>query len=221
MIKLVSAVLLIVVCVGGYFWYSAQSLPSWYEEQNSQEEQVVQQLSEQIKNQGVAKFLGNKFADVMNGQVVFSEPEFNALLLASLKSDPDGRKLLAVSDAVNATLHEDHIELGAIINLDEVEKIAPKARKGVEKVNRLFPFLDNSRVAVSVFGNPVARGGDVGIKDDFHIKVGAIPISNSSLKQLGAPVERANVTNLAMKYLSVQSVTLQDGQITFSVLPRF
>lgn len=221
MLKLFSVVVLIVVCVGSYFWYSAQSLPSWYKDQNSQEEQVIEQLSNQIERQGVANFLGSKFADVMNGQVVFSEPEFNALLLASLKSDADGRKLLAVSDAVKATLHEDHIELGAIINLDEVEKIAPKAREGVEKVNRLFPFLNDSRLAVSVFGNPIARGGDVGIQDDFHIKVGAIPISNSSLKQLGAPVEKANVTNLTLKYLSVRSITLDDGKITFGVLPRF
>jgi len=214
-------VVLLAVCAGGYFWYSAQSLPNWYNDQQTQETQLIEQLSDDIKKQGVAKFLGSKFADVMNGKVVFSEPEFNALLLASLKSDADGQKLLAVSDAVKAILHEDHIELGAIINLDKVEQIDPKARDGVEKVNKLFPFLDNSRVAVSVFGNPLARNGDVGIKDDFHIKVGVIPISNSSLKQLGAPVERANSTNLTLKYLSVQSVSLKRGEITLGVLPRF
>lgn len=221
MLRIMAVLIVVIAGAGGYFWYSAQSLPSWYNEQKTQEDQVVEELSEEIKRQGVAKFLGNKFADVMNGQVVFSEPEFNALLLASLKSDVDGQKLLAVSDAVKVTLHKDHIELGAIINLDKVEKVDPKAREGVEKVNKLFPFLDNSRVAVSVFGNPVARDGDVGIKDDFHIKVGVIPISNSSLKQLGAPIERANITNLTLKYLLVESVTLHDGKITLDVLPRF
>jgi len=221
MLRIVIIVVFLAAVVAGYLWYSAQSLPDWYQQNQKQADQVTEQLVEQVRREGVANFLGNKFADVMNGKVVLSETEFNAIFLASLKADKDGRKLLSVSDAVKATIHKDHIELGAIINLDKVEKINPKARQGVEKVNRLFPFLHNSRVSVSVFGNPVARQGQVGIKDDFHIKVGAIPISNHSLKQLGAEVERANATNLSLKYLSVQSIALSDGQITLDVLPRF
>jgi len=141
----------------------------------------IDRLSEKIKRQGVAKFLGSKFTDVLDGSVAFDETEFNAVFLASLKSNKDGKKLLAVSDAVKAFIHDDEIELTAVINLEKLELVEPKARKAIEKFDRIFPFLNDSRVALTVYGTPVARDGKVAIRDDFHIKVGAIPISNDSL----------------------------------------
>jgi len=153
--------------------------------------------------------------------VQLSEPEFNAIFMASLKSDEKGRELLAVSDAVRAFLHEGEVELTAIINLDKVEAKNPKAREAVEKFDRIFPFIQDSRVALSVYGTPVARHGRVAIKDDFHIKVGALPISNETLRGFGVEVERANSTDLALKYLSIKSIQLKDREVGFRVQPRF
>lgn len=221
MFRILAFLVLIVIAVAGYAWYSAQSLPSWFNDQGSQDDQAAEALSEKIKQEGVSKFLGNKVSQVLKGKVTFTEVEFNAIMLASLKLDEDGRKLLEVSDAVKAFIKDDQLELSAIINLDKVEKIDPKARKAVEKLDRIFPFLNNSRVAVTVFGTPIARNGNIAIKDDFHIKLGAIPISNNSLRQLGAKVERANTTDLPIKYLSIKNIVLRDGEIELAVRPRF
>jgi len=207
--KFLLMVIVLVVAAVGIMWASAQSLPSWFNEQETQQDRNQKVLAARIEKQGVGKFLGNKFADVLKGRVVLTEDEFNLLLLASLKTSDDGRKLLAVSDAVNAKLTDGQIEIGAVINLDKVEKIDAKARKAVE------------RVSVSVIGRPVARNGEIAIKDDFSAKVGAIPISNNALRQLGAKVERANSTSLALKNLSVKSIDVQDGQVTLNVFPRF
>lgn len=205
----------------GFSWYSAQQLPSWFDEQSSQDALTTQELSNKIKQDGITKFLGNKVGQVLNGRLKLSEVEFNAIMLASLKADTDGRKLLAVSDAVKAFIHQDQLEISAIINLDKVEQVDPKARKAVERFDSLFPFLDQSRMALTVYGTPIARGGNIAIKDDFHIKVGAIPISNSTLQQLGAKVERANTASLPLKYLSIKEVILKNGEIELKVLPRF
>lgn len=221
MLRFLAFLFLLAIAVAGYVWYSAQSLPNWYSQESSQQDQAAETLRQNIQQQGISKFLGNKVGQVLNGKVTFSEVEFNAILLASLQSDEDGQKLLAVSDAVKAFINNDQLELSAIINLDKVEKIDPKARKAVEKLDRIFPFLNDSRVAVTVYGTPIVRNGNLAIKDDFHIKVGAIPISNSSLRQLGAKVERANTTDLPIKYLSISNITLVDGQVELAVLPRF
>ncbi|MFQ3247116.1 MAG: hypothetical protein ACI9SP_003771 [Arenicella sp.] len=221
MLRFLAFLFLLAIAVTGYVWYSAQSLPKWVSQESSQQDQAVEALSQKIEKQGISKFLGNKVDQVLNGKVTFSEVEFNAIMLASLEADEDGQKLLAVSDAVKAFINKDQLELSAIINLDKVEKIDPKARKAVEKLDRIFPFLNNSRVALTVYGTPIVRNGNLAIKDDFHIKVGAIPISNSSLRQLGAKVERANTTDLAIQYLSISNITLIDGQVELAVLPRF
>ncbi|MBL4674473.1 MAG: hypothetical protein JKX81_19585 [Arenicella sp.] len=221
MLRFFAFLFLLVIAIAGYAWYSAQSLPKWYSQKSSQQDQAAKALSQEIEKQGVSKFLGNKVEQILNGKVTFNEVEFNAIMLASLKSDEDGQKLLAVSDAVKAFINKDQLELSVIINLDKVEKINPKARKAIEKLDRIFPFLNDSRVAVTVYGTPIVRNGNLAIKDDFHIKVGAIPISNSSLRQLGAKVERANTTDLPLKYLSISKITLIDGQVELAVLPRF
>lgn len=221
MFRIIGVILLLLLLVGGFAWYSMQSLPSWYDESVDQDQYRIDALSSQIKEQGVSEFLGSKVADVLNGQVVLTQPEFNAIFIASLKADDKGQELLDVSDAIKAFLHEDKVELTAIINLDKVEASNPKAREAVEKFDRIFPFIQDSRVALTVYGTPVARNGRVGIKDDFHLKVGALPISNETLRGLGVEVERANTTDLALKYLSIQSIQLQDEQVGFSVLPRF
>lgn len=221
MLRFVAFLFLFMATIAGYVWYSAQSLPSWFDVNVSQEERAIEELSEQIKHQGVSEFLGSKVGDVLTGKITFSDADFNAILLASLKDDEDGQKLLAVSDAVKVFIHEEHIELTAIINLDKVEKVDPKVRKAIERFDRIFPFLENSRVALTVYGTPTVRNGNLAIKDDFHIKVGAIPISNDSLRQLGAKVERANTIDLPIKFLTIQSVFLLKDHIELGVLPRF
>jgi hypothetical protein len=218
--KIILLILLILVAVAAGAWYSMQTLPSWAEKSGSEEQLAAKALSDKIRKQGFEKFLGSKAKDVLNGEVRFDDVEFNAILLSSLKADEDGRKLLSVSDAVRAFIKKDNIEITAIINLDKLEKVEPKARKAVEQFDRLFPFLNDSRVALTVYATPVARKNQLAVKDDFHIKVGAIPISNDSLRALGAKVERANTTELGVKYLSIKSVLLEDGEIILGVVPR-
>ena len=219
--KFIGVFLAILLLGAAVAWYSMQSLPSWFNEQASKEQQAVDALSQKISEQGVDAFLGDKIVDLVRGQIVFNETEFNALLLASLKLNADGQQLLQVSDGIHATLNKDEVEIATVINLDKVEQINPQAREAVESFDKFFFFLDGSRLAVSVYGTPVVRNGRLAIKDDFHIKVGAIPISNSTLKQLGVEVERANESELALHLLTLSSVTLEEGKISFAAQPRF
>lgn len=75
-------------------------------------------------------------------------------------------------------------------------------------------------MALTIYVTPIARRGKLAVKDDFHIKVGAIPISNDSLRALGAKVEQANDKELAVKYVSIKSLRLTSGEITLRVDPR-
>lgn len=218
MLRIIFILFLVLLAVGGYVWYSMQALPSWFDDDSSQAQTA---LSKSQDPAGANLLLGDKVADVMDGEVVLTEAEFNTLFLASLARDEDGRRLLQVSDAVKAFLHPDHIEISAVINLDKVEAINPNARKAVERFDKIFPFLNGSRVALSVFGTPVVRDDSVGVKDDFHIKVGALPFSNETLRGLGVDVERANRTNLSLKYLAVKQLRLAKKQVSMSVHPRF
>ena len=218
--KFIGILLVVILLALGVVWYSMQSLPTWFDEQTNQEQQVADALSKKISEQGVEAFLGNKILELVRGQVSFDETDFNALLIASLKLHEDGQKLIQVSDGVRAILHEDEIEIAAVINLDKVEQIDPNARKAVERFDKFFFFLDDSRLAISVYGTPVVRNGSIAIKDDFHIKVGAIPISNSTLRQLGIEVERANDSEFALQLLNLSSVTLEKGNISFAARPR-
>lgn len=214
--------LLLLLGIGGlaFAWYSAQSLPSWYEDEESNEEQVIEQLTEKINKRGVAAFLGDKFADVMEGKLVLSEVEFNALLLSSLQSSKDGRRLLDISEALNAQVSDNQIEFSAIIDLQKAKTIDERSRKLVEGLGKAMPFLDKSKLALSVTGRPIARSGNIAFDDHFIVKIGAVPIPGSALRKLGVPVDDVTQSTLPFKHMSIESISLVEDKITLGVFPR-
>ena len=148
-----------------------------------------------------------------------SEAEFNELFLTSLANDFNGVKLLSVSDAVDAKLFADRIEVSAVINLEKVERLSPKARATVEKFDTLFFFLDKNQMNIKVIGEPIARNGSLGIRDNFSVELGPIPLSNDMLRQFGLEVQRANHTNLRLKDLYTHAIKLSDGRADLATKP--
>ena len=221
MIRFLFILLLLVAAFVAGAWYTAQSLPSWYEQEKPQSQRVANNLSEEIKKKGVGSFLGGKFAEVMNGELNLSETEFNALMLASLQSSKGGRRLLAVSDGVNAQLRNDELEIGAVVDLKKLAATDAKSKKAVDKLTDALPFLSNQKLSVAISGTPIARDGNIAFDQDLSLTIGSVPIPNSVLKSLGVPVERATQESLPLKYLKVTSVNLKEDQITLGVLPSF
>jgi hypothetical protein len=196
-------------------------MPDWYEADQSRQEQVVDTLTDEIKQQGVGKFLGNKFADVMRGEMRLSETEFNALLVASLSSSKDGRRLLSVSDAINADLQNERIELGVVVDLEKAAKQDAKTRERVDQLLQALPLLDKSKIYIAFSGRPIAKNGNLAFADDISIKIGSIPISNSLLRQLGVPLDRVSNASLPLQLMSINSITTSENEIVLGVRPRF
>lgn len=211
--------LLALVIVFG--WYKIQSLPDWYEADNKAQEKVVDDLSKQISRQGVGGFLAGKFADVMDGKLQLNQTEFNALLLASLRKSRDGQRLLRISDDIRAIITKQHLEIGAVIDLDKLSNEDPELGRKVRKLVHYLPLWEKNSVYIAVLGEPIARHGELAITENLSLKIGAIPISNQVLKQLGVPLEEISRKSLPLRYLSVQQVQLSDQNLAMAVLPRF
>ncbi|GAA6136289.1 hypothetical protein NBRC116583_00360 [Arenicella sp. 4NH20-0111] len=220
MFKSFFAIVVVVLFVGFYGIYSASALPDWFDESKANRDFANDAVNEQL-NQGGVDLLAQKSLDILRGQVSFTEKEFNAMFLASLKADADGRKLLAVSDGIKVFLNEGEVAVTAVINLDKLAKVEPKAREAVEKFDRLFWVIEGNRIAVTVFGKPVVHNGGLAVDNMFHAKIGEISFSNDTLRQLKVPVEKAQNTYLDLQYLSLKEVTVKSNQIAFVVRPRF
>ena len=220
MIRFFLILILLLVGLAGLAWYSSQSLPAWYQAEQDQQQQVVDDLSEKIQEQGIGKFLGSKFAGVMNGQLELSETEFNGLMIASLRAHHDGQRLLQVSDAVKIELRDNELELGVVLDLDKVAKLDAKSKKAVQQLKDALPFLDNSKVFLSITGQPIARDGNISFGDEYDVKIGALPVSSKLLARLGVPVAKASSASLPLKYLTVSSIDMQQDKIILGVYPR-
>lgn len=151
----------------------------------------------------------------------YSEGEFNQLLIASLANDINGQKLLAVSDNLSSKIHGSHVEFSAVINLDKVEKVSPEARKSFKKFDQFLFLLNNNKLNITVYAELVPRNGRLGIRDNFSIALGPIPISNDALRQLNVNVSRANHTNLKLNGLFIQSIKLETGSVTLNTLEAY
>lgn len=161
-------------------------------------------------------YTSSEYSNEINFNTQLSEAEFNELFLASLQNDKNGQLLLSVSDSLSAQLHPTHVEFSAVINLDKVEKISPEARASVEKFDSFFLFLDKNQLNLKVFAEPVSRNGLVGVKENFSIQLGPIPLSNDTLRQLGLDVAQANNTNLRLTNLDVHAIELLQGEVNLS-----
>ena len=161
-------------------------------------------------------YTSSEYSNEINFNTQLSEAEFNDLFLASLQNDKNGQLLLSVSDSLSAQLHPTHVEFSAVINLDKVEKISPEARASVEKFDSFFLFLDKNQLNLKVFAEPVSRNGLVGVKENFSIQLGPIPLSNDTLRQLGLDVAQANNTNLRLTNLDVHAIELLQGEVNLS-----
>jgi len=221
MFKFLFFVLLMILGLVAFFWFGSQSTPSWVQQEEVTQEANLVRLSSQIEQQGVANFLGDKFADVMRGEVVLSEDEFNAVLQASLAGHEDGRRLLRVSDVVRARLSPNELEIGAVINLAKVRREEPKAREAIEEALAVLPFDVGESVFVALRGEPVARNGQLGVKENISVQLGAIPLSAGFLKSLGVPTERIEQESIPLRLLNLKSVQVEQGQIRLGVRPRF
>lgn len=219
MFKTLLAVILVVISVLAYGIYSARALPEWFDESAANGEYVDQAINKQLGRGG--NLLAQKSLDILRGRVAFNEEEFNALMLASLKSDPDGQRLLKVSDGIRAFLRNGEVEVSAVINLEKLGELEPDVKKAMEKFDRFFWVIEDGRVAVTVFGTPVVRRGGIGVKDTFYVKVGEMELSNETLRSLKVPVEQANQAELSIQYLSLKSVNVKPNQIEFGVRARF
>ena len=202
-------------------WYSSQSLPNWYQPESDQQQQLVDNLSQQISEQGVSNFLGNKVSAALNGQLEMSENEFNALLLASLQSSEDGRKLLSVSDAINVQLEDQELQLGVVVDLNKIARLDAKSKKAVDRLEEMLPFLNKAKLSLGVKGQPVARDGEIGFADNFSIRIGALPISSRILEQLGVSIHKVSQATLPIRNLKVTSITIEPDKIKLGVAPRF
>lgn len=221
MFRLLLITALLIALALGYLWFSAQQLPGWYSAPEPFQKSAVEQLTEKIEQQGVAKFLGDKFADVMAGEVRLDEREFNALLLASLADHRDGRRLLAVSDAVNAELSSRGIEIGAVINVSKVRNADAKTRAALDQVLATLPFAAEKQLYLGVRATPVARGGGLALGDDLSVRIGSIPISSALLRRAGVPLTQVQKEVLLLRSLKVNSVAISDEEVVFGVVPKF
>lgn len=201
--KIISALLFLALLVIGVAWLAIQNLPAWY--QAGQPNHSALQLSKQIEREGLARFWASRLADVTRGEIQLNQTEFNALMLASLKSSRNGRRILSVSDAVNTNLTDDGIEFGLVVDLQKAARQDAKTRRAIEKIQRIFPLLDDSHLFIGFTGTPIARNGEITFAEDMRINIGSIPLSRSLLESLGVPVQRAEELSLPIRYLTVQS----------------
>ena len=84
------------LAISFYGIYSARALPDWFDESSANTDYATEAINTAL-GKGGANLLTQKSLDILRGQVSFSEDEFNALLLLSLKAD-EGRQKAVKSE---------------------------------------------------------------------------------------------------------------------------
>lgn len=200
-----------------------QSMPTWYTEQRQQTSHLdhFADLLAQMGNQNGAQVLGAKFAQVLAGDLYLNEDELNALMLASLNQSRSGRQTLARTQALQVRLLEGEIEVGAVINLEDVASVNARLAESQQVLSKYLLPMSDGELHMAFRGKPVARDLGLGITGNPTLYVGKIPIPINWLREINNDIPDFRQLSFPLSNLQVNDVRWKGEQLHLKVLPKF
>ena len=222
MLKFILSLVLLIVAGLGFCWINATKLPEWYQPgEIDNANDPVAEFSRIIQKQGLEAFFKDKLSDLLAGKLRLNEEEFNALVLTSLVADDDGRLLLSVSDALKTHVDQSNLEIGSVVNLNELKAQHQDLVEKAPELVELMTILNQDKVYLAIKGQPLAINGELALAENLSLKIGSLSIPNSLLGVLGMSVEKLQQQTIKLKNLFIKDIELTDKQIDMAVRPTF
>lgn len=156
----------------------------------------------------ILDFLTRQSSGLANGKLELTEAEFNSLVKVALSLNPDGQKLLAISERIISHYHTDSVEIGAVINLDKVRQIDQNLHQTIQKFKRDYPFMAKKYIYLAVKAKPVAKNGRIVLAQNMAMKLGKLPIPAPLLNLTHIDMEQVQQMSLSIRKLHISDVSV-------------
>ncbi|MEW6494321.1 MAG: hypothetical protein AB1589_17675 [Cyanobacteriota bacterium] len=151
-------------------------------------------------------------------ELELNNQEVNTLVMTTVAQDLRLNSVLASTPGLNTTIKDGILEIGTVINLENLSKnqLAEREIAALDKVVTTLPFLEKQKLYVAISGQPKIENGKVKLDETTKIKLGNLSLSIPELAQrLGISqeeIERNLHLSLKLENLKVNELEITDDK---------
>jgi hypothetical protein len=214
-----------------YYWNQLTQLPQWYQAEqpnsssiNLQDKSSLATAKAEI-HETIEKQIAQQRSSNPNGEVniKLNQQEVNQLLISQLAENPNSQKFLQAAKGIQATVNNNALEIGAVVNPSEVlsQNLSSEQSGTIEKLVNQFPQLKNKDIYVSFSGKPQIINGELILDENSKIKVGNVSLTlNEVAQKLGISPEAAKqAIALKINQFNLQNIAIQDQEVILTIKP--
>jgi hypothetical protein len=154
--------------------------------------------------------------------VELDEEDLRNLFIVELAKTPDGRRLLDVSQEVEADVHAGGLRLGLLIDLSRIDgsRLEADQREAVLKAERLLSVFGRSEIVLAIQGMPRAEGGRIAFGSDTEVRLAFMEMTYAEFAQrFGLSDERSDGFSFALRDHRVLGVELLSDSVRLILEP--
>jgi len=174
-------------------------------------------------SQPMVGFLGNLPKTPNAIALHLDNKDVQQILLEGIAQNPQTQPFLASTKAMKTTIKDRTIEIGTVINTEEMLKsnVNPQRQQQVEQFIQVFPQFKNRDLYVQFEGEPELKQGKIVFDNNSRIKIGKLSLSIAELSQkLGiSPDKITEYLSINANVVDLKDIQLKDNQLTLKVAP--
>lgn len=221
-------ILVVVLCVVYYYVDKITTLPEWYTQPKTQidtdhevfrrefDKGLIDSRSKQVKEKiDQAGRVTKKQTAVK--PVSLNAEDLHDLMLGQMMERGDGDSLLKSVKATHVKINSNSIETGAVVDLTKLsdQSLSGSGKELVQTATKVFPFLKDKEVHISVEGKPVMEKGKLNFGSDAKVNIGEMQMTLGELAdKLGTTVEKLKKnTGVELDQQKNLQIQIQDNQL--------
>ncbi len=214
------------IAIGVYSWRQATYLPDWYvsdavasdtrvADSDSPRETIERKIIREVEYQRVEQSTGSQ-PQTEEFTVSLDQQDVNDLFVSAIAQRSEGKALLQSAKGVQATIKEDTVEFGAVVNPRNLslENLNPNQKKTVNQVIQSLPGMSNRDIYVGIEGDFQIQQGQLQLDENAKVKLGNVTLSLQEVAQrMGiSPEELAKQLNLNLDS-QLQDLNISDVEV--------
>ena len=221
-------ILAAVLCVVYYYVDKITTLPEWYTQPKTQintdrelfrrefDKNVIDSRTKQVREKIDQAGRVTKKQTVTK-PVSLNAEELHDLMLGQMMERGDGDSLMKSVKATHVKINPNSIETGAVVDLTKLsdQSLTGSGKELVQTATKVFPFLKDKEVHISVEGKPVMEKGKLNFDSDAKVNIGEMQMTLGELAdKLGTTVEKLKKnTGVEFSDKKINDITIDNNQV--------
>jgi hypothetical protein len=203
-----------------YTWQRVTAVPTWYASSTTNSDLATHLSSgSRLLPTKLATGEGVTYLGDRQVEITLTAAELNTVIQEELSQTPQSTALSQVTQGIKATIENDQLQAGVVVNPAEfpIQELPAEAQVAFQQALETMPMWDDREWYIGIVGRPSLENGQLRLSDDTHLQVGNMRLSLAEVARLTNldPDQLNAQINLVLPAtgLTLQDIEVVDGQV--------